>query len=547
MRFVFRNGFWKGMAALLLSLSWLSCQKAPEDKGPELISVQVLESQLTLEQGGTGTLTFRVTPTDYVFSTDVAAADCPVSLVTINNVSPTHFRLASLARIGEAGTYTATLEDSGSGEDYAELIHLRIQDHGKMVLSSRFTVASAEKPFVPETGLPIIYLDTDAPVTSKEDYVNGMLRIDGQGIAEGLEETVCQVRGRGNTTWSWPKKPYTIKFDKKQSLFGLPKNKRWILLANFMDRTMMRNLLAMKVSSMTHLDWTPRCQSVELILNGKHVGNYLLIEQIRVDANRVPVTEMTPEDNDGEAVTGGYLLECDFHYDNQYQWLSPYGHANQWIEGRNDVIPFGIKYPDEEDVTPAQIAYIKDYVDKTAQALYGPDFTDPEKGYAAWLDVDSYIDYWLVFEVLGNHELGNPGSVYMHKDRGGKLIAGPVWDFDWGILSYKTSPQARTGLLNDKAIWYARLFEDPAFRAKVKARFEELLPQLETIPAYIDQLEKQLEKSAGLNFLMWNPAQDASQNGGQIINGDENMSFHDAVRLLRANYLERLSVIRAHL
>ena len=90
------------MAALLLSLSWLSCQKAPEDKGPELISVQVLESQLTLEEGGTGTLTFRVTPTDYVFSTDVAAADCPVSLVTINNVSPTHFRLASLARIGEA-------------------------------------------------------------------------------------------------------------------------------------------------------------------------------------------------------------------------------------------------------------------------------------------------------------------------------------------------------------------------------------------------------------------------------------------------------------
>ena len=143
--------------------------------------------------------------------------------------------------------------------------------------------------------------------------------------------------------------------------------------------------------------------------------------------------------------------------------------------------------------------------------------------------------------------VGNPGSVYMHKDRGGKLIAGPVWDFDWGILSYKTSPQARTGLLNDKAIWYARLFEDPAFRAKVKARFEELLPQLETIPAYIDQLEKQLEKSAGLNFLMWNPAQDASMNDGQIINGDENLSFREAVSRLRANYVERLSVIRAHL
>ena len=153
------------------------------------------------------------------------------------------------------------------------------------------------------------------------------------------------------------------------------------------------------------------------------------------------------------------------------------------------------------------------------------------------------VFYWIVYEVMGNHELGNPGSVYMHKDRGGKLVAGPCWDFDWGVLSYNTSPQARTGLINGSAIWYGRLRQDPAFEAKLKARFEELLPTLETIPDYMDACERLLTESARLNFAMWNPAQDASQNGGYIINGDENMTFESAVALLKSIYKERLKVI----
>ena len=148
---------------------------------------------------------------------------------------------------------------------------------------------------------------------------------------------------------------------------------------------------------------------------------------------------------------------------------------------------------------------------------------------------------------MGNHELGNPGSVYFHKDRGGKLVAGPCWDFDWGVLSYNTSPHAKTGLVNGKAIWYGRLFQDPDFKARVKARFEELLPQLQTIPGFIDETEAMLQRSAELNFAMWNPAEDATQNGGRIINGDENMTFHDAVRRLRSIFEERLVVIPKNL
>ena len=111
----------------------------------------------------------------------------------------------------------------------------------------------------------------------------------GKSAADDLGPLSCSVRGRGNTTWTWPKKPYLVKLDSKASVFGLPAHKRWILLANFMDRTMMRNLVSMKVASLTSLAWTPSCRPVELVLNGSHMGNYLLIEQVRVDKNRVDV------------------------------------------------------------------------------------------------------------------------------------------------------------------------------------------------------------------------------------------------------------------
>ncbi|MBR1539542.1 MAG: CotH kinase family protein, partial [Bacteroidales bacterium] len=271
--------------------------------------------------------------------------------------------------------------------------------------------------------------------------------------------------------------------------------------------------------------------------NGRPQGTYLLIEQVRVDENRVAVEEMSSATDSSLSLTGGYLLELDFHYDNEVQWMDPHGRCVQLSGG----IPFGVKYPDPDDITSAQRNYIRQFVSEAAAVLYGADFCNPATGYAKYLDVDSFIDYWIVFEVMGNHELGNPGSVYFHKDRGGKLVAGPCWDFDWGVLSYRVSPQARYALLNADAIWYARLFQDPDFRERLRRRYRELLPGLYTIPAFIDETEAQLAASAARNFRMWNPAQDG------MINGDENLSFHDAVVRLKTIYLERLNVVSAQL
>lgn len=320
------------------------------------------------------------------------------------------------------------------------------------------------------TGLPVLYLDTkDARnIVSKTDYLTATLSIWDNGSEVGAP-MACSVRGRG----------------------------------------------------------TPSCKPVELVLNGKHVGNYVLIEQVRADENRVPVTD-------------GYLMECDFHFDNEVQWIDPHGRSNRFPDG----IPNAVKYPDPEEITQEQLSYIKQYIHDTGEALYGPDFKDPEKGYSAYMDVDSFIDYWIVYEVMGNIALMNPGSIFCHKAAEGKLTAGPCWDFDWGVLSFVTAPKGKTSLLHSDSMWYARFFEDPAFKERAKARFQELLPKLETVPAYIESLRKTLSSSAKLNFHLWDPTQDASSNGGKIINGDENLSFDAAVDRLKANYLERLKVIK---
>ena len=521
-----------GTAFLLLACS--EKEEEPVVTAPRIRSVSVAETSLELPSGGSAVLPFSVEDKD--------AAIGEVKLLLSGGQEPVDFHIKEVTAGPELGSYQAVVEDAGLGSEYDLEVHLAVfqqdEKNGREYYVPSVTIRIKSEYIPPElrTGLPVVYVDTEGgkPVVSKDDYLSAELSILGTDKFNGLDPVVCQIRGRGNTTWTWPKKPYLVKLDEKKSVLGMPKHKRWVLLANFMDRTLMRNLVSMKVASMTGLAWTPRCVPVELVLNGKHQGSYLLIEQVRVDKNRVNITEMKPEDNAGDALTGGYLLELDFHYDNEVQW-------------KDHSIPFAVKNPDPDDLTPQQLAYIKGYIADAANALYGSNFKDPEKGYAKYIDVDSFIDYWIVYEVMGNHELGNPGSVYMHKDRGGKLVAGPCWDFDWGVLSYNTSPQAKTGLVNGEAIWYARLRKDPAFEAKLKARFQELLPQLQTIPDYMDECEKLLTASARFNFAMWNPAEDASQNGGRIINGDENMTFHDAVARLKSIYQERLKVISAKL
>lgn len=376
------------------------------------------------------------------------------------------------------------------------------------------------------TGLPVMSINTpnSQGVWSKEEWVEGsVMTLDGMGLFDDMTDVGLSIRGRGNSTWGYEKKPYNLKLDKKQEIMGMPKHKRWCLLANYMDRTLLRNRVAYHLAEYTSLAWTPRCEYVELFLNGEHLGQYLLAEHIKVDENRVNITEMETTDNSGENVTGGYLLELDFHYDNVWQWKGTSG------------TPFAVKYPDEEDLTEQQLAWIKSHIAEVESVLYGNNFKDEQNGYAKYIDPQSFIDYWLIYEICVNHELGNPGSVYLSKDRNGKLFAGPVWDFDWGTFSFKASPHAQWGLFIQWAWWYDRLFQDEAFKALASQRWAILKPRFEQIFDYIEQQSDYIELSWQRNFAIWNISTD--------INGDENLSFQAAIDRMSSITRQRIDII----
>lgn len=376
------------------------------------------------------------------------------------------------------------------------------------------------------TGLPVLRIETPnrQSVWSKDVWVEGSkLWLDGMAHFEDIEGVEMAIRGRGNSTWGYEKKPYAIKFTEKQRVMGMPKHKRWVLLANYMDRTLLRNRVAYYLAEQTSLAWTPHCEFVELILNGAHLGQYLLCEQVRVDNDRIAITEMTPQDNSGDAITGGYLLELDFHFDNQWQWHTQ----------RN--VPFAVKYPDEEDLTQQQFDWIINYIGEVERTLYGNNFKDETNGYRKYIDAQSFIDYWLIYEICVNHELANPGSVFLWKDRGGKLHAGPVWDFDWGTFSFNASPAAQSGLFMQWAWWYGRLFDDPYFKALASERWEILKPKFETVFYFIEREREYISTSWDKNFKMWNI--------GTNINGDEWLAKDEAIDRMVDITRKRIDII----
>lgn len=358
------------------------------------------------------------------------------------------------------------------------------------------------------TGLPIVMINTpnNKAIPSKhEDWLEDtQLTIYNPDFTIDYQE-VINIRGRGNSTWGFPKKPYALKLNNKASILGMPKHKRWVLLANWLDRTMMRNSTTFYISELTDLAWTPRGEFVEVVLNGRHKGNYYLCEQIKVDENRVALEDLTDENP-----TGGYILELDVYYDEVFKFYSP-----------TNNLPYMFKDPDE--VTDAQYNYLYDYV-ATLEASLADDERFAAREYADYLDVDSFIDWWFVHELTGNTEPMHPKSTYLHKDRDGLLMAGPVWDFDWDTFT----PYKSTVLCNGEAIYFGRLFQDEVFVARVKERWELLKPRFDTVSAYITSEAERLAPSASVNLKMWPIS--------MVVNGDEKLSFEAAVNRMRSSY-----------
>lgn len=294
-----------------------------------------------------------------------------------------------------------------------------------------------------------------APIVSKDDYLDATMRLD------GVTHTL-QIKGRGNSTWTWPKKPYRLKLTTAASLLGMPVERDWVLLANFADRSALRTQLALQLGAQTRLPWTARTRYVDVVLNGSPAGLYLLTEQVEQSPARVNL----PPD--------GYLLEVDYRYETKGD------------PGFRTARGLPIAYKDPDELTAEQQQQVQQAVNDFETVLYGPDFADPVKGYAAYVDIDSFVDWYLVEELFKNEDAAFRTSVHFTWSPGGEIAMSPLWDFDLsaGTLWRKATPPEGWHIrLGDH--WLARMVQDPAFAERVRARWAALRP---TVDDMVDQI-----------------------------------------------------------
>lgn len=332
------------------------------------------------------------------------------------------------------------------------------------------------------TGLPVIKIKTAAAVTSKDTYVKGSVIIDGAGLYDDLGEVTMQIKGHGGTTWGNPKNPYKIKFDSKTSVLGEPKAKDWLLIANYFDKTMLRNAASFYMGQLSNLDWTPHGHFAEVFMNEVYIGTYLVMEKIETGSNRVNVGD------------DGYVLEID--------QISKLAADDVFFQTMG--ILCTIKNP-TVSAGDAKYNYIKNFVSAAEIALYSPNFTDTAEGYNKYLDVNSFVDWYLINEITKNNDAIFYSSCYMNLKPGGKLKMGPIWDFDISMGNiYYNNNQDYTGFWIRNAVWINRLFEDPAFEAKVKARFLYFKSKEDAILAFINKSAADLKWSVVENNNKYN-------------------------------------------
>lgn len=319
------------------------------------------------------------------------------------------------------------------------------------------------------SGLPVVILNTpnNEDITSKEEYVeNSLISILQMDIMDEFCE-LTNVKGRGNSTWQLPKKPYAIKFEKKKGLIGLPEDKSWVLLANCFDATLLRNDLALWMGNeISSLDWTPSFQFVDLVLNGQYKGIYQLGEKVKISKKRVNVGD------------NGVLMEIDFRAtseaDARYFYVS------------NLLCPVNIKDPDveyDDDI----FNWAKNYVTTADAVLFSDDFKDAENGWQKYMDLDSFVEWYIINEIAKNKDAQLLTSCYMNLKPGGKIKMGPIWDFDLALGNYGEAEQDNPeGFYIKEASWFTRLFQDPAFVAKVKERFSTYYNNKQNMLDHID-------------------------------------------------------------
>ncbi|MBQ8455771.1 MAG: CotH kinase family protein [Bacteroidaceae bacterium] len=427
-----------------------------------------------------------------------------------------------------------------------------------------------DSQFYQLTNLPTVSfrtVDNVEPYDKVNDITSSITFIYADGTM--IQEEAGTTRLRGNASMAHPKKPYRIKLDTSSRLFkgsamrSPAKARKWTLINNYDDKTLMRNLVAFEIARRIGMDYVPWSKPVDVIVNGEYRGCYQLTDQLTVDRNRIDITEMTPYDTEGEFLTGGYLLELDGYADREVSWFTS-------AAGN----PVTIKSPGEDDITTEQAAYIRSEFNQMEASILSSNFSDPDVGFRTRLDERSLVQYFLSEELAGNPDAF--WSCYLTKERGDDHFhVGPVWDFDnafdndnryFPINNLGNFLSLSKGGAGNSAALLKRLFTDQALRDSMAAMWNEARTERdvteESLTAYIDSTANELLQSQRLNFMRWpilnqliqvNPRAGGSYEVevgwikeyvenripwlDQIINQEENVEVPDTVEIASAEAL----------
>ncbi|MDA0795874.1 MAG: CotH kinase family protein [Proteobacteria bacterium] len=388
---------------------------------------------------------------------------------TLTN-APINELVASFQHDGVSASIGGVTQVSGTtANNFTDLVTYRITGSGAQTTSYQVDLTKF-------TNLPIVYLKTDyyAAIDSKEDYVPGDASIVGGRNFDDLAQVEMEIRGRGNSTWGLhPKKPFQMKLSDKAEFLGMPNDKKWLFLAEYSDKTMLRNKISFEMGYISNLDWTPQGRFAEVYINDEYNGTYNITQKVEESDNRVALGDT------------GYLLELD-----QLSRLDP---DDVYFESTvTDKFMINIKEPNV-DLNSSEYLYVKDLIGDFESAMFGSSFLSNTEGYVKYIDVDSFVDWYLISEITKNVDSKFFSSMFLNVMPGEKIKMGPLWDFDlsFGNVDYADSRYAE-GWWVKYHPWYERLFQDPAFVAKVKVRFAYFKDNqafiLNKIDAYAQQL-----------------------------------------------------------
>lgn len=413
--------------------------------------------------------------------------------------------------------------------------------------------------------------DGDSFMVYNADGTSALTDKNGAVVADPV---LSSTRLRGNVTQQMPKKPFAIKLDKKHGVLDMPAHKRWVLLANWKDRTLMRNEVAFGIADVFKrtfpndgMAWNPSGQHVELVYNGVYVGNYYLCEHVKIDGNRLDINDpYDPDDGyTGNPADYGYLLEADDGYDEAWKFTTAC------------YVPFLFKDDGNDDMVTYAANLVRGIEDKLYAGNYDAAFEQ--------MDLTSFVDYWLVQELMMNSETSHPKSCYNYLNNG-IMYAGPLWDFDWNTLpvsktysengydftksmledavkssgwfsSYKcfhmsSGYPSEPNNEGDKTyIWYPMLVKSAEFKDLAAQRWDTVKG---AIQAYVDteipMVQAAIAKSEAENAKMWPIDSGTTAWGSKRYStygigggfcGDEAKSFSDAVSTMQSTLNTRIN------